>query len=97
MDLKDWLIKNKMSQGDFAKLIGFKSGRFQVNRFISKTRIPSRKAALKIQEVTNGEVTAYDLLFLPRLPIKENKPDETGQQQQEKRHDEHVLDPYWNL
>ncbi len=64
--LKQWIEKSHMTQLEFAALVGL-SHKFHLNRIINLHKIPSRHLALKIQEVTNGEVTAMDVLYPKRI------------------------------
>lgn len=63
MNLKEWLLKNNISQSEFAKKIGL-GHRYHFNKIVQGHLIPSLKLAKKIEDVTEGEIKAVDLLFL---------------------------------
>ena len=69
MKLRDYLHKKRISQIDFAKIIGISET--QLSRWLGGSRIPSRKNALKIEEVTEGKVSANELLFPEKYPEEE--------------------------
>jgi len=60
MDLREYLFKKRMSVSDFAKKINF--ARTYISGIISGANKPSKKLAKIIEEATNGEVTAEELL-----------------------------------
>ncbi len=58
--LRDYLHNNHMSVSDFASLCGY--GRSHVQDVKGGIQRPGARLVRKIEEVTNGEVTRYDLL-----------------------------------
>jgi len=60
MKLIDFLSEQGISQADFAGSIGVSPA--TVSRYITGDRAPSSIRVRKIKEVTNGRVTADDLL-----------------------------------
>ena len=65
MKLKDWLENHGWTQTAFAECIGLKE-RHYFNRIVNCKAIPSPNLALKIQKITNNEVTALELLYPKR-------------------------------
>jgi len=59
MNLKEYLFRKDISRTDFAKLVGVT--RQTIYKIICGTT-PTLDVALKIEEVTNGEVKCKDLL-----------------------------------
>jgi len=60
MRLKDYLHFKEIDITEFAKMVG--SSRPHMNLIVREKRRPSIKLAQKIQKITNGEVTAMELL-----------------------------------
>jgi DNA-binding transcriptional regulator YdaS (Cro superfamily) len=61
MKLKQWIVKTEgMSQREFASRLGIGEG--HLNRWLMGLNIPSLRNAIMIEKLTNGEVTAEDLL-----------------------------------
>ena len=69
MKLRDYLYKKRIRQIDFAKEVGI--SQTQLNKWINGSRIPSRKNAMKIEELTEGKVTAHEMLFPEKYPEEE--------------------------
>lgn len=63
MNIADYLYYQNISQRQFAKLVGL-HWRY-VNGLVNGEYIPGRKTAMHIELVTQGKVTALELL-LPR-------------------------------
>ena len=61
MKLKEYLIKNKINQQDFAKRLGIHY--MHVNRIVNGRSFPSRKLALKIESLTDKNVSVMELLY----------------------------------
>lgn len=61
MNLKEYLFRKDISQVEFAEKLGVT--RETVSRIVKQRNNPSPKLAKKIEELTNGEVTAMELLF----------------------------------
>lgn len=67
MLLNEYLIKNGISQADFARLIGESPQNIQ--RYVNGTRRPSEPETYqRIAEATNSQVTANDFYGLPAKP-----------------------------
>lgn len=60
MKLRDWILQAGMRQADFAVLLDIT--RSHCSSIINGTRSPSRKVALKIAKVTDGEISVEDVL-----------------------------------
>lgn len=60
MELREFLIKEKISQADFAKKIGVTRAR--VNQIANKKMNPSIVLAYRIKEETNGRVSIEELI-----------------------------------
>lgn len=60
MDLKTYLWKYKMNMVDLAKKVGCSYS--SMSAYVNFTRRPRMKMAQKIEECTNGEVTAFELI-----------------------------------
>lgn len=69
MTLREYLFKKRLTQEQFAESVGLT--RSHLSRIVSGALIPSRKTALKIEEVTKGKVTANELLFPEKYPEEE--------------------------
>ena len=54
MKLLNWLKSNDISQRKFAAMIGVDFT--TINKYCSGERLPSRDVAVKIEDITNGEV-----------------------------------------
>jgi DNA-binding transcriptional regulator YdaS (Cro superfamily) len=70
MRLCDYLKKNKLTQVDFASLIGV--SHVQVHWLVHRKRNPSLLLATNIENATNGQVTTQDLLN-PKLHPRAKK------------------------
>ena len=68
MNLKDYLILNKISQRAFAKLIDVSP--ISLARYLNGARFPDKKILKKIIRYTNGVVSADDFLFLQKKTDK---------------------------
>lgn len=70
MKLSDYLAQEKLTQAQFAELVG--AHPITVNRWATGTAMPRRAQAAKIQEVTGGLVTPPDLAaaFLQSEPAQ---------------------------
>lgn len=66
MDLREYLFRKRITQVDFAKKLGV--SRSHLSQIIAGTKHPSRKLAKKIEEETNGHVTALEMLFPEEHP-----------------------------
>ena len=71
MKIEDYLYYENISQRQFAKLVGL-HWRY-VNGLVNGEYIPGRKTALMIEKITQGKVTAVELL-LPRSTKSETEP-----------------------
>lgn len=60
MKLKIYLVMNKMTIKEFAEKVEY--SRNQISNIINGTSKPSKRLAKVIEEATNGEVKAEDLL-----------------------------------
>lgn len=60
MKFRDWYIKSHLTQETIAKQLGI--GTEWVNRILCNSRKPSIKLAVRIINMTRGEVTLSDLL-----------------------------------
>lgn len=60
MKLAEYLLVNRLSQAEFAKII--EASQVAVSRYVSGQRIPRKKLLLKIREATGGLVTGNDFL-----------------------------------
>lgn len=56
--LKEYLIKNKIKQINFAKQIGISKG--MISLIVNGLANPSLKTSIKIQKATNNEVQPID-------------------------------------
>ncbi len=59
MKLSDYLQREKMTQAQFAELVG--AHPITVNKWATGNAMPRRALVARITEVTNGEVTPADL------------------------------------
>ena len=64
MKLQNWLEEKRLSKTEFAKRIGIT--RHALYLYLKGKRQPRLDIALRIERVTNGEVTVEDLI--PRKP-----------------------------
>ena len=64
MTLSDYLRKNDLSVAVFARRIGV-NDRVSVRRYLDGSRIPAARVMRKIQEATDGQVSANDFFDLP--------------------------------
>ena len=60
MELREYLFRKRLKISDFAKEIGY--GRTYVNEIVNRTKKPGKHLARQIEQATNGEVKAEDLL-----------------------------------
>lgn len=60
MKLNEYLKTNKISNREFAKMIGVHE--FSIPRYRKGRSIPSLSTLVKIREATNGQVDAEDFL-----------------------------------
>jgi len=60
MKLKTWLLNNRIYQREFAYSLGIHWQ--HLNGVVNGSRHPSVKLAFKIEKLTNGEVSALELL-----------------------------------
>nr|VFK43191.1 MAG: DNA-binding transcriptional regulator, XRE-family HTH domain [Candidatus Kentron sp. SD]VFK48807.1 MAG: DNA-binding transcriptional regulator, XRE-family HTH domain [Candidatus Kentron sp. SD]VFK80623.1 MAG: DNA-binding transcriptional regulator, XRE-family HTH domain [Candidatus Kentron sp. SD] len=58
MELKEYLLMKKLSQENFAKLVGVSGP--QINRLVKGRRTPSLRLTKRIIKVTGGMVTPDD-------------------------------------
>lgn len=68
MKLDEYLKTNKISNRDFAKMIGVHE--FSVPRYRRDKSIPSLPTLVKIREATHGQVDAEDFIQTPQLESK---------------------------
>lgn len=61
VNFREYLFKKRITQVDFAKRLGISRG--HLGQILYGTKHPSRKLAKKIEEETEGKVTAVELLF----------------------------------
>ena len=61
MKLADYMYKHGITPAQLRRMLGVRS-RATISRYLSGDRIPSHKIRLKIQRLTNGQVTLEDLL-----------------------------------
>ena len=59
MTLKEWIYQERLTQDEFAKLVGV--SRRTICSILGGIWMPSLSLALRIEERTNGEVTMRDL------------------------------------
>ena len=64
MKLKDYLTQNDISHARFAEIVGCSQS--HISLICSRKRYPSRLVALKIEQATEGDVTAMELLYPDR-------------------------------
>ena len=67
MKLADWLSENSIRPTEFAARLGVPVS--TVTRWARDERMPRLDAVARIQELTNGEVTAVDFLPPSRPPF----------------------------
>ena len=68
MNLREYLFKKRITQVDFAKRLGISRG--HLGQILHGTKHPSRKLAKKIEEETEGKVTAVELLLPEKFQRK---------------------------
>lgn len=61
MNLKNFLITNKISQLKFSKTLGVHH--MTIHQILSGRRTPSRKLAAIIEQATGGQVSRLELLY----------------------------------
>jgi transcriptional regulator with XRE-family HTH domain len=74
MKLKEYLSKHLISQHRFASLLGITHS--HIGHIVNGRRAPSLFLAKQIEEVTNGEVSVYDLIDTKapsRYKVKRNE------------------------
>jgi DNA-binding transcriptional regulator YdaS (Cro superfamily) len=59
MHLQEWLRTDERSREELAKIVGVHYATF--SRWVSGRGVPSKRHAIKIRELTNGQVTLWDL------------------------------------
>ena len=59
MNLKEYLLKNKITQRDFAKMLG--SAGIHIHYVVNGKRPPGMDLAYRIRDLTGGEVDLPDL------------------------------------
>lgn len=70
MNLKHYLDLHKISITKFAEKIGLKS-RASLHRYINGSRVPSLKILQKIEQATDGQVTARDFKAADQTPRRQ--------------------------
>ncbi len=68
MNFREYLFQKRIIQVDFAKKLGISRGHF--SQILYGAKHPSRKRTKKIEDETEGKVTAIELLF-PEKSSKE--------------------------
>lgn len=61
MNLREYLFKKRITQVEFSKRLEVSRG--HLNQILLGPKHPSRKLAKKIEELTEGKVSAIELLF----------------------------------
>jgi len=61
MNLKSWQRKNKITNTQLARLVGIDQS--SICHYHAGRRRPSPEVALRIEEVTEGEVSLREILF----------------------------------
>ena len=61
MKLSEWIRMNKVNKGEFAKALGI--ARNTLHLYERGLRQPPLDVAIRIKELTNGEVTPEDLVI----------------------------------
>ncbi len=61
MNFREYLFKKRITQIEFAKRLGISRG--HLVQILHRTKHPHRKLAKKIEEETEGRVTAVELLL----------------------------------
>lgn len=59
MKLRNWLIKNQITNAEFAKISGIRHKQL-IGRYVNETTVPGPKNMQLIYRATNGCVTAND-------------------------------------
>lgn len=70
MNFREYLFKKRITQVEFAKKLEVSRG--HLSQILNGTKHPSRKLAKKIEEHTEGKVTAVELLFPENYKLEEN-------------------------
>lgn len=70
VNFREYLFKKRITQVEFAKKLGISRG--HLSQILHGTKHPSRKLAKKIEEETEGKVTAIKLLFSENHNIRMN-------------------------
>jgi len=61
LNLREYLFRKRITQIDFARRLGISRG--HLGQILHGSKHPSRKLAKKIEEETEGKVTAIELIF----------------------------------
>jgi transcriptional regulator with XRE-family HTH domain len=69
VNFREYLFKKRITQVDFAKKLEISRG--HLSQILYGTKHPSRKLAKKIEEETEGKVTAIELLFPENQKLQE--------------------------
>ena len=69
VNFREYLFKKRITQVDFAKKLGISRG--HLNQILHGIKHPSRKLANKIEEESEGKVTAVELLFPEKQKLQE--------------------------
>lgn len=72
MDLRTYLFKNRITQKAFAEILDY--SHHHIHNYLHKRLRVSPKLARKIEKVTNGEVTAKEVL--DHNPVKKSNKEE---------------------
>jgi len=67
MKLSEWIKVNKVNKGDFAKALGI--ARNTLHLYEKGLRQPPLDVALRIEQLTNGEVRVEDLVIPRKTPV----------------------------
>jgi len=67
MKLSEWIKANKVNKGDFAKALGI--ARNTLHLYEKGLRQPPLDVALRIEQLTNGEVRVEDLVVPRKTPV----------------------------
>lgn len=68
MTLNDWMVANRKSRDDVARLIGVSV--VSVGRYLTGERIPKTKILMKIKHITGNQVTADSFLSSTKMGKK---------------------------
>lgn len=70
MNLREYLFRKRLTQVDFAKKLEISRG--HLSQIMKQTKHPSRKLAKAIEDLTEGKVTAIELLFPEKFSKEED-------------------------